>query len=284
MIPTDLADTIRAATGRTPKDLRPLHGGCIAEVKLVELEGGGHCVAKLAAGSGDLALEAWMLRFLTEHTELPVPSVLHASDSLLLLDYVETGGRLDATAESHAADLLAALHGHSAEAFGFERGTLIGPLPQPNPWTGSWLDFFRDQRLLHFGRLALERGRLPARTMDRLEAFCGKLERYLPSDTRPALIHGDVWDGNVLVRDGRIAAFIDPAIHYADPEIELAFTTLFGTFGEAFFARYQEHRPLAPGFFEARREIYNLYPLLVHSALFGGGYAGSVARTLERYG
>ena len=88
----------------------------------------------------------------------------------------------------------------------------------------------------------------------------------------------------MLVRDGRIAAFIDPAIYYADPEIELAFTTLFGTFGEAFFARYQEHRPLAPGFFEARREIYTLYPLLVHAALFGGGYTGSVARILERYG
>ena len=82
----------------------------------------------------------------------------------------------------------------------------------------------------------------------------------------------------------RIAGFIDPAIHWAHPEIELAFGTLFGPMGDAFFRRYTEIAPLAPGFFEARRDLYNLYPLLVHVQLFGGGYAGSVARTLDRFG
>ena len=87
----------------------------------------------------------------------------------------------------------------------------------------------------------------------------------------------------MLTRNSRIAAFVDPAIYFADPEIELAFSTLFGTFGTAFFGRYQEIRPLAPGFFEVRRDLYNLYPLLVHTRLFGGGYADSVARTIERF-
>ena len=99
----------------------------------------------------------------------------------------------------------------------------------------------------------------------------------------PSLIHGDLWTGNVLCHDSRIAGLVDPAIYHADAEIELAFATLFGTFGDAFFARYTEHRPLAPGFFEARRDLYNLYPLLVHTALFGGSYARSVDRTVRRF-
>ncbi len=133
------------------------------------------------------------------------------------------------------------------------------------------------------GRLALDAGRLPAGAFAALERLAGRLERYIEAGGRPALIHGDVWGGNVLARGGHIAAFVDPAIYFADPEIELAFSTLFGTFGEAFFERYGEIRPLAPGFFEARRDLYNLYPLLVHTRLFGGGYAASVAQILRRF-
>jgi len=86
------------------------------------------------------------------------------------------------------------------------------------------------------------------------------------------------------VRDGRIAGFVDPAIYHADPEIELAFSTLFSTFGAPFFERYDEIRPLNPGFFEVRRELYILYPLLVHVHLFGGGYLGGVEATLKKLG
>jgi fructosamine-3-kinase len=110
------------------------------------------------------------------------------------------------------------------------------------------------------------------------------LPRWLDDGSPPSLVHGDMWTGNVLCKGGRIAAFIDPAVYYADAEIELAFSTLFGTFGEAFFDRYREHRPLQPGFFEARRDLYNLYPLLVHVRLFGGSYVGSVERTLRQFG
>ena len=279
----DLAAAVEAATGHRPLATHPLPGGCIAEVLKVELPGGDALVAKVAPGGG-LAIEAGMLRYLRTKSSLPVPAVLHADDRLLLLEFVASAGGLDARAERHAAELLAALHGISAPDFGFEHDTVIGALPQPNPWTHDWRDFFRDRRLLAMGRRALDAGRLPGATFAALEAFCGKLDRFIAPGGRPGLIHGDVWGGNVLVRDGRIAAFLDPAVYYADPEIELAFSTLFGTFGEAFFARYQEIRPLAPGFFEARRDIYNLYPLLVHTALFGGGYATQVARTLDRYG
>jgi len=120
--------------------------------------------------------------------------------------------------------------------------------------------------------------------MTRLEKLAGRLGDWIDASAAPSLIHGDMWTGNVLCNHGRISGFVDPAIYYADAEIELAFSTMFGTFGDAFFGRYGEHRPLRPGFFEERVDLYNLYPLLVHVRLFGGSYVGSVDRTLARFG
>jgi fructosamine-3-kinase len=210
--------------------------------------------------------------------------VIHASPALLIMGLLPGSSRFGAAAQSHAADLLAALHGCSAPSFGLAEDTLIGGLHQPNPWTTAWLDFFAEQRLRFMGQAALQEGRLSATTMDRLERLCARLDRWLDEPPCPALLHGDVWTTNVLALDERISGFLDPAVYYGHPEIELAFITLFGTFGAPFFARYQEHHPLDAGFFEARRDLYNLYPLLVHARLFGGGYVRSIERTLERFG
>ncbi len=277
-----LANAIEAATGRRPARVRPLSGGCIGEIYKVELADGVRLVAKVAS-KGGLAVEGFMLGYLKTHSGLPVPAVLHCEDRLLLLEWIETSGGLTPSAEAQAAELLAALHGITAENFGFERDTVIGALPQPNPWTPSWHAFFRDRRLLYMGRTALDRGNLALASFTRLEKLCTRIEDFIEEPAAPALIHGDVWGGNVLTRGGRVAAFVDPAIYYAHPEIELAFSTLFSTFGNAFFSRYEELRPIAPGFFEARRDIYNLYPLLVHAALFGGQYPNAFCRTLARY-
>jgi fructosamine-3-kinase len=202
----------------------------------------------------------------------------------LLLEFIDAGDPFDVRAEAHAAALLGALHAIKGPHFGFTRDTLIGPLDQPNPPTARWLDFFREHRLLHRARAAHDAGRLPARLLGRIETLAARLERWIVEPPHPSLIHGDCWSGNVLVKAGRIAGFIDPAIHWAHPEIELAFGTLFGPFGESFFARYREMAPLTPGFFEARRDLFNLYPLLVHVQLFGGGYVSSVGQTLEKFG
>jgi fructosamine-3-kinase len=280
----DAAGRIEAAIGRRPTRLSPLSSGCIAEIYRADFEDGEPLVAKLAGAEGDLALEAYMLEYLGAQSDLPVPTVVFSAPDLLVMTYIETSGSLTASAERHAAELLAALHSVSAPAFGLERDTLIGPLHQPNPQTASWRDFFRDQRLLHMAQVAMEAGRLPAATMARIETLAGRLDQWIEEPDAPSLIHGDMWGGNVLARDGRIAGFVDPAIYYADPEIELAFSTMFSTFGAPFFERYTELRPLRPGFFEVRRELYNLYPLLVHVRLFGGGYLGGVEATLTKLG
>lgn len=274
---------IAEAAGTRVAGLRPLSGGCVGDVYRADLASGTRVAVKAGAKGSRLDLEGEMLAALAG-AGLPVPAVLFADDTLLVMDYVETSGGLTESAEMDAAERLARLHEHAAPAFGYAKDTLIGGLDQPNGWDPSWLAFFRDRRLRYMAGEAHRAGRLPARTRERVERLAGRLGEWIEEPARPALIHGDAWGGNILCRQGRVAAFIDPAIYYADPEIELAFGTLFGTFGDAFFRRYGEMRPLRAGFFEARRDLYNLYPLLVHSRLFGGAYVGDVERTLTRFG
>ncbi|MCW5771380.1 MAG: fructosamine kinase family protein [Rhodospirillaceae bacterium] len=281
---TGLADRIEQALGRRPSRIAPLGGGCIAPVHRCDFAGGDSIVAKQPSPGRNLDCEAWMLRYLAAKTALPVPAVLAAAPDLLLLAYIDSGDAMAPAAEAHLAELLAALHAIRGPHFGFARDTVIGPLDQINVPSANWLAFFRDRRLLHRARAAQERGRLPARLLGRIETLAARLDRWIDAPAHPALIHGDCWSGNVLVRGGRVAGLIDPALYWADPEIELAFGTLFGPMGDAFFRRYGEIAPLRPGFFEARRDLYNLYPLLVHTELFGGAYAAEVARTLDRFG
>lgn len=279
-----LADRIETVLSIRPQRQQPLHGGSIGEVYRVDFPDGERIVAKVAGTDGTLDIEGYMLRYLNENSVLPVPQVLHAEKSLLLMTFIEGRSDLNNSAQAHAADLLAALHDVRAEQFGHERDTLIGPLHQPNPLTGSWVVFFREWRLLHMAKVAREAGQLPRRLYDRIRSFAADLDDYLEEPPHPALIHGDMWTTNILAQDGRVTGVVDPAIYYAHPEMELAYTTLFGTFGDPFFRRYRERRVIAPGFFEQRRDIYNLYPLLVHVRLFGGGYAARVDRTLTRLG
>ena len=279
-----LEEIITRVTGSSPVRSQPMGGGCVGDVRRVTLEDGRAVVAKTGDKGSGLDLEGFMLRYLRDTGGLPVPDVLFADDGVLLMSCLETSGGIGPGAQAEAADLLAALHGVEAETFGFERATVIGGLHQPNPPTESWVEFFRDHRLLYMARQALDAGRLPVALMGRLEKLAGRLGDWLGETAPPSLIHGDMWTGNVLCNRDRISGFVDPALYYADAEIELAFSTLFGTFGDAFFGRYGEHRPIRPGFFEERLDLYNLYPLLVHVRLFGGSYVGSVERTLRKFG
>ncbi len=262
-----------------------LSGGCVGDVRLLTLDDGRKLVAKIGSGTAPgLALEGFMLEFLSKNSRLPVPAVLFADDHLLLMDFISGGETMTAAAEEDAAHHIAALHDISAATFGFSRDTLIGGLLQQNTRESSWLTFFRDHRLMYMGRQARDAGRLPAETLRRLETLCSQLDKWLAEPAAPSLLHGDLWTGNILVGRATISGFVDPAIYYGDPEIELAFTTLFGTFSEPFFRRYADLRGLTPGFFEERCDIYNLYPLLVHARLFGGSYVSSIERTLQRFG
>lgn len=276
---------IAEALGQRVVELRALSGGCIGEVYCAGLEDGQRVVVKWdTACQPRLDIEGYMLAYLAAHCPLPVPAVLHAAPRLLIMTFLPGDSHFTEGAECHAAELLAATHNVSSAQFGLERDTLIGNLQQPNPWMRSWIDFFREQRLLYMAEVARRDGPLPASVMKRVEAFANRLGDFIEEPDCPSLLHGDVWTTNVLASSNRITGFLDPAVYYGHPEIELAFIALFSTFGPPFFERYRELRGIRNGFFEQRRDIYNLYPLLVHVRHFGLGYLGGITRTLDALG
>jgi len=282
---------VEGALGSVPIGHQPLSGGCIAPVYRVDLQNGRNAVAKLGGADnyGGLVLEGDMLEYLGRESMLPVPEVYLKTENLFLMEFLEGDSQLGTASEQHAAELLAALHNNLGPdyghfGYGFDRDTVIGGLRQPNPWTRSWIEFFRDQRLMYMAREAFDAGRMELSLLQRVERLSEQLERFIDEPLHPSLVHGDMWTGNVIIDRGRIAGFVDPAIYYADAEIELAFSTLFGTFSEPFFKRYNEIRPIADGFFDVRLDIYNLWHLLTHVRLFGGSYLRSVDRILSHHG
>ncbi len=281
----DLERRVETVLNQVAVSSSPLSGGSVGEVYKVGLADGRYVAAKVDNQPAPiLELEGSMLTYLAQNSQLPVPGVLFSDSRLLVLEYLPGTSSFNSSSQRHAAELLAELHNIAADRFGFSYDTLIGGLHQPNPWKSSWVDFFREQRLLFMANQAFEIGRLPEALFKRLQAFSERLDLWLKEPTQPSLIHGDAWTGNILALNGQITGFLDPAVYFADAEIELSFTTLFGTFGDSFFKRYGEIRPLEPGFLETRRDIYNLYPLLVHVRLFGGSYVASVGRILKRFG
>lgn len=215
----------------------------------------------------DARLEAEGLAAL-EAAGAPVPKVYEVSEFQLILQ--ELAGTPDWESLGRT---LARVHLKSHESFGWEYDNVIGPLPQRNTWTRSWPDFFVEHRILPW------LGSLPTDIARRLEmATEGPLPELLDHDVKPSLIHGDLWVGNVI--DGRW--LVDPAVNYADRELELAFATLFGEFPGSFHRAYSEVWPLDAGW-EERRPALQLYHLLVHAEIFGGDYFAMISDRLAQY-
>ncbi len=281
MVTNELRAEIERELKRKLVAAAPLSAANNAQIYRLGLEGGKSVVAKIAQKGLDI--EAFMLKYLREHSPLPVPTIHYSNDHVIIMDFVETYFSVDDKAQRHAAELLAALHGVKGPSFGFTRDTSIGGIRQPNPQGEDWSAFYAEHRLIYMAKGALEDGKIDAKMMNQIEKLAGKLKSYLPRPQPPALIHGDIWGGNILFGQGRVAAFLDPAIYYADPEIELAMIALFNTLNDSFFARYNDLRPIAPEFFELRAPIYSIYPLLVHARLFGSSYVRKVQKALDRF-
>ncbi len=283
---SDIATRISRALGAEVRSVRPLSGSYGLSLDVVELNDGRKLVAKHGKGPqpGHLLIEGYMLRRL--EGEIPVPHVHLAEEDLLVMDYVSGSGGMGTSVERHMAELLSRMHRKRQPYFGLERDTTIGPLPQLNPKTDSWIDFFREHRLMFMARMAHERAGLSSGLLRRIERFCTHLDAFIDEPPHPALVHGDIWGGNVIARGGKVAAFIDPAIYYGHYEYDLAFMTMFGTAGHAFFETYAALMPDfdLEGFMEVRRDVYLIYPHLTHVLICGLSYASGIDSRLSRFG
>lgn len=204
---------------------------------------------------------------------LVIPEVLGTSKLedgtlWLALEYLEPES--PATADwVRLGEGLAALHRRTSAAFGLDHSNYIGLLPQPNARSESWPQFFAMQRLQPQLKLGLRSGVFGAAFAKRIDAICNWMDRLLP-DCGPELMHGDLWSGNAMFTQ-RGPALIDPSVAFGNGEADLAMATLFGGFSPTFFEAYTSAKPLEPKF-EERIPIYQLYWVMVHANLFGGGY------------
>jgi protein-ribulosamine 3-kinase len=240
---------------------------------------------------GVVAAEARGLALLAATHTVRVPQVYAMHDpsvegesgaAYLLIEWLDGAGARPDMAT--LGTTLAALHRHSAEAYGLDHANYLGATRQPNAPHTDWPTFFCTQRLEPQIALAERNGLLPATRRRALERVLARLDDLLAGVARrPALIHGDLWSGNVLAASDSTPAMIDPAVYYADREAEIAYTELFGGFGARFYTAYNEAWPLEPNYRE-RRDLYNLYHLLNHLNLFGESYGAQVDAIARRYG
>jgi fructosamine-3-kinase len=187
----------------------------------------------------------------------------------------------DGASDARMGAALARLHAVTAECYGLERDNAIGATPQPNAPTQDWVEFWRERRLRFQLELAAQHGyagRLQERGARLLESLPAFFEGHRPE---PSLLHGDLWGGNrAMLADGTPVVF-DPAAYYGDREADLAMTRLFGGFGPRFYAAYEQAWPSASGA-DLRRDLYNLYHVLNHLNLFGGGYLAQAEAMMDR--
>lgn len=279
-------DKLKLSRGAKVKATQSLSGGCINLTQKVDLDDGRAYVVKWneSKSTAFFELEQRGLDLLHSTNTLKVPYCYGVNEvggmPFILLEYHGGTTRVSDFWEVFGRQL-AQLHQVMAEQHGLDYDNTIGAAPQSNRQHDSWIDFFREERLKYQANICKAKGLLSARATKGLEQLYPKLPNLIP-ELPPSLMHGDLWSGNyITTNDGRALA-IDPAVYYGSREMEVAFTQMFGGYDPRFYAAYNEQFPLEEGF-DKRVDLYNLYSLLVHLNLFGGGYAMSVERTIDHY-
>jgi len=280
----EIGRRIAAVTGEpfNPRPPSPVGGGCINRTVRLE-DARRRFFVKLntasllpmfeaeAAGLDELAA-AKAIR-----VPRPVCSGIAGSDAYLVLEYLPFGSSGDAAL---AGEQLAALHRRGADRFGWQQDNTIGATPQSNRRHADWVDFWREERLGFQLRLAAENGHRGG-LQRRGELLLGLFPALIDHRPVPSLLHGDLWGGNIGYLEDGTPVIFDPAVYYGDREADLAMTELFGGFGNRFYAAYQAAWSLDPGY-RTRKTLYNLYHILNHLNLFGGGYGSQATGMIDR--
>lgn len=293
---TEIAQQISHACGQSFEivDRRPVAGGCINQAYRVSDRRGRRYFLKVnrAGAEAMFAAESLALEQLAATQTIRVPRPLchgiAGNHSYLVLEFLDLGDRATPESWAQMGRQLAQLHRWSPsdssepsaaqQRFGWERDNTLGDTPQINTWRDRWADFWQEQRIGYQLHLAARRGQRFAQG----ELLLARIPSLLAGhDPQPSLVHGDLWSGNAAVMASGQPTVFDPAVYYGDREVDLAMTELFGRFPAAFYQAYQATWPLAPGF-ERRKPLYNLYHILNHFNLFGGGYGDQAAQLIRQ--
>jgi len=280
---------LRTALARPVRTLgrRALGGGDISQVERVETDAGTFIVkSHPSPPPGFFGAEAAGLAALrASGTSLRIPAVVAVSDdtpAFLVLEDLGAGRPSGGFDEAFGRGL-AELHRQRSDRFGFERQTFCGTTTQPNPWTDRWVDFYREARLGHQLDLAERSGQLSPAELRSAGHLLERLDAWIDEPAEgPSLIHGDLWSGNLHVSETGAPSLIDPSASFSHREAELGMMQLFGGFGARVYRAYEEAFPLDAGWRE-RNPLYQLYHLLNHLNLFGGGYRSQVMAVVRRF-
>lgn len=286
MLPLSISEQCQRILDANILAVKPLPGGDINQASLLKTSAGLFFVKMNAAPQSGQMFEAESLglKLLASTGTLLTPSVLGVGDSdsggFLLLEFIETGYRPIGFWEQFGAGL-AELHRNTSPSFGLDHDNFIGSLPQSNCQHDTWPDFYVNERLLPQLDIAMQQNRLQSTDFQDFEMLFKQIPTLCPNEP-PALIHGDLWSGNFLCDTQGQPILIDPAVSYSHREMDIAMSRLFGGFERPFYKGYEEAWPLVPGF-EQRLPVYQIYYLLVHVNLFGGGYVESVRSALQQF-
>ncbi|HEX6983402.1 MAG TPA: fructosamine kinase family protein [Balneolaceae bacterium] len=288
MIPDEVQQQVQQSLGISIESVRSVSGGSINEAARIKLKDGQNRFLKWnqMAGAEMFSKEERGLKLLKRaDSELRIPEVFATGETetgigFLVQEFIEQGQPKQSSAPKFG-EALAELHRHHGKQFGLDHDNYIGRLSQSNTWHEKWIGFFIEERIQPQLKMAVNSKKLGENTVAHFESLYELLPEIFPEEP-PSLLHGDLWSGNYLYDENGRATVYDPAVYYGHREIELAFTHLFGGFSNKFYRAYESAYPLQPGFTK-RKDIYNLYPLLVHTNLFGGSYGRQVKSIVKQF-
>lgn len=282
MLPKEIKAEVERELGAEITAVQRVGGGSINEAAKIETATGAAFIKWNDAKRfpGMFAAEVKGLQLLRQRSTFHVPAVIAQKEegdvSFLLLEFIERSY----TNWKTAGTALANMHRQSNELFGLDHANYIGSLRQVNTQHSSWSDFFANERILQQVDLAVSNQLLTSADRVHAENFCKRMDELFPREA-PALLHGDLWSGNFMFTTKGPSVY-DPAVYYGHREMDIAMSKLFGGFHETFYEVYNEVFPLEKNW-EQRVRWCNLYPLLVHVNLFGGGYVREAQSILSAF-
>lgn len=261
-------------------------GGSINDARRVETSEGTYFVKfnDAAEFPGMFEAEHKGLEFLMSHSNfnIPAPVATGETDGVqwILMEHISGAKKTDKYWETFG-ERLAEMHKDFGKSFGLEDDNYLGSLPQKNEKRENWNEFFVEMRLKPQLEMAKEKKEANSEMVRHFEKLFDRIDRYFPKE-EPSPLHGDLWTGNFMTGKDGEAVIFDPAVYYGHREMDIGMSKLFGSFDKKFYEAYNATYPMEKGW-EDRIHIANLYPLLAHTNLFGGGYTMQVIQILRKH-